>query len=274
MVLSRCRYCSFVFCFSLAAWQHSFALSPRPWRRNQPKKEIVIHRIKDPRLKINHEIDDEKVDINDPKLYIDHMEDSEFGGEHDNRVVYLATWQDESTVIGMVEVMPDVFDWWDDEPLPKLPGLRLDEVTVGEQHKRKGVATVMFRSIERDAKELVELMDLVNRHAKLTGTDAKQYGKTIELRFTSIGSREALSFYRAMGYQFQSWQQQYIRNYRHPSILGKLRRRLTWTWGWISNGINDLTFKLTYEKPWECLHFRVPEPSCQLVKRLDLQWDE
>lgn len=281
MLARSWHYWSVACIFYLGTWHfESFALSIcRPYRtrcqlkHQRNKKQITIHRIKDPRLKINHEIDDENVDINDPDLYIDHMEEFGVEHEHDNRVIYLATWQDESTVIGMVEVMPNVNGYWDADRLPKFLGLRLDEVTVGKKHKRKGVATNMFRSIERDAKELVELTDLVNRHAELTGTAAEHYGESIELRLCSVGSREALSFYRAMGYQFQSWQQ-YEGNYLHPSIFGKLRRRLTWTWGWVSVGINDLTFNLTYDKPWEWLCFRVPEPSRGLVKRLDFHCDE
>ena len=263
----------------------------RPWRKrnhphhrqrpckNQSQKEIVIHRIKDPNLYIGtNKFDDEEVGIDDPKLYYDHGY-----GEHDNRVWYLATWKDEKTIIGKVEVLPDIYCYDDDDiydyPVPILPGFILDKVAVAKKQKRKGVGTALLKRIERDIKDLVELMDLINRHAKLTGVvDHRSHLplEYVELRLTSADSREALLFYRAMGYQFKPREDddKGSDNNKHKSILWKLKQRLTWTWCWMSTKINDLICDFETYMSWNWVLLRVPHPHPRLVKRLDFHSDK
>lgn len=161
----------------------------RKTRQGALDNDFMIHRIRSPRLRILDDIDDGKIDINNPDLYIDHVL-----GEHDNSVYYLATMRGNSTVIGMVEVSPDVHYDNDDDDVPTIPGLLLDDVRVAELQQRRGVATAMLKRVERDIVELVELMDLARRHGEVKGAERVNM-TTIELRLWSVKTRQALSFY-------------------------------------------------------------------------------
>lgn len=236
----------------------SSALSiPTPWKSTKPK-EIEIHRIKSPRLRILDKIDIGELHVNDPDLYIDYCSECR---EHDEGVYHLATWKDESLVIGMVEVLLDIY-YYKDSILPDLPG-----VMVARKHKRKGVGTAILKAVARDIEELAELMDLVNKHKKMVGEEKKDTHKHLELRLCTVFSKNALSFYRAMGFRFAPWIDD--DSGIHLTIRRKLRRRLTWTWAWMSETVRSVLFELTYEKPWSWLYVSIPQPSCQLVKRLD-----
>lgn len=70
-------------------------------KSNTDGKEIVVHRIKSPRLGISHAIDDLEKKIDDPALYYDHCA---LMVPHDNAFYYLATWKNQKTIIGMLEV--------------------------------------------------------------------------------------------------------------------------------------------------------------------------
>lgn len=206
-------------------WQ---SLAFAPWKKSRNnRKEIVIHRIKSPRLGIHYRIDDLEISIDDPELYYDHG--AEFG-EHNNAMYYLATWKDESPVIGMVEVMPD----FEDEDYkfcgkqPILIGLRLDDVVTAERYQRMGVGTALFQAIERDANELMESMELAlhqNSTARSSIERRPPEDGRIDIRLCSARSQEALEFYRSMGYQFDPWQD---KSDKDQSTLGKLVKRLKW----------------------------------------------
>lgn len=129
---------------------------------------------------------------------------------------------------------------------PVLYGLRLHNVATARRYRRMGVGTALFQAIDRDAPELMERMELAlqqkiqRKFAVLrrrragsrrcwhwfrrggrpsTGIERRPDGR-IELRLCSVPSREALSFYRSMGYQFE----------KNQSTLEKSMKRLKWRW--------------------------------------------
>lgn len=145
-----------------------------------------MHKITDRALSFSHLVRvGNDIDLNDLKLYDDCFEDGS--------MLYLATWENDTRVIGMVEVLPDkgdefmppralIFDAQDlkdyvasddianvDVELLEqarkggagfnFRGLCFDDVVTNEHCRRKGVATALFRAIEKDAYELVERME-------------------------------------------------------------------------------------------------------------------
>jgi len=89
-------------------WQANFVLSTswkpkRDIKNNRRKEDVVIHRIKSPRLDTHYRMDGLELGIHDPELCYDHM--AELCGECNNAVHCLATWKEESPTIGMAHVM-------------------------------------------------------------------------------------------------------------------------------------------------------------------------
>lgn len=164
------------------------------------RKEIVIHRIKSPRLAIHFLIDDLELGIDDPTLYYDHCYSL---CPHNNAVYYLATWKDESLIIGMAEVAPDLGD---NDDCSVLQGLWVDDVVTARRYQRKGVGTAIFQAIETDANELMAIFSFAYRENNSSGIESRPEDGRIEMRLNSVQKRAALSFYRSMGFQFEPWQ--------------------------------------------------------------------
>jgi len=232
-------------------WQANFVLSTswkpkRDIKNNRRKEDIVIHRIKSPRLDMHYRIDGLELGIHDPELYYDHM--AELCGECNNAVDYLATWKDESPIIGMVNVMLHWVthdDDYEELPIPILRGLWLDDVTTASRYKRKGVGTALFQAIERDASELMKNMTLADHQNYPESIYSVPPHGMIEIGLVSVPTWEALEFYRSMGYQFAPWQDN--ASDKRQTLLGELARRLKLSW-------------FCFKKRGEI----------QLVKRLDL----
>lgn len=217
--------------------------------KEEPRTKVVVHKIKDRTLSFSHLIHGGGIDINDLKLY--------GGCFEDGSMLYLATWENDTRVIGMVEVLPDngddlmpprafILDAQDlkdyvasDEHISSVDvelleriqkggesfnfqGLRFDDVVTCGRCRRKGVATALFSAIERDAYELVERME------KCGG---KYFGPSdgrIRLEVASVPTKAALGFYRSIGFQFKPWQDENV-NKQHTYVQ-RLRDRLKWTW--------------------------------------------
>ena len=193
----------------------NFGFSPKIIRR-----EVVVHIIKNPRISVSHlvEIGDD-IDLNFLKMYGNCFENGS--------MLYLATWENYTRVIGMVEVLPDTGDEWRKE-LPEpfggknftFRGLDFDDVVTHRQHRRKGVATALFRAIERDAYELVERME------KCGGMYCGPSDGRIRLQL--VPAKAALGFYRSIGFQIKPWKDDSVK--KQQSYLQRLRDRLKWTW--------------------------------------------
>ena len=187
-----------------------------PWKlargnRNRRRADIVIHRIKDPWLEISHCIDGLEMNIDDPELYYDHCDDPH---NHPNSMYYLATWKNESPIIGMVEVGLDVVEEEDDFeklPVPILRGLCFDAVRTARPYQRKGVGSKLFQAIERDATELMKNMTLAYHENNSEVSVLLPTHGMLEIRAWSVTKRKSLAFFlfdgvsvRAMGRARQS----------------------------------------------------------------------
>lgn len=104
-----------------------------------------------------------------------------------------------------------------------------------------GVATAIFGAIERDALELMQLMrshfEVVNYNGDeefvVSGIDQILGDGRIDLLQDSVDTREALGFYRSMGFQCMPWPDQAANKPR--SRLTKFVRRLSWGWFFFRN---------------------------------------
>ena len=191
-------------------------------------------------------------------------------------MLYLATWENETKVIGMVEVLKHKGD----ESMPprefilcakdlkdrvaarecfklnkeqqsmirellqksrreELPeqvpfgeksfnfrGLVFDDVVTSRQYRRRGIAKALFCAIERDAYELVERME------KCGGKHCGPNDERIRLEVVSAPTKAALGFYRSIGFQFKSWQDDRVK--KEQNYLQRLKDRLKWTWHWVN----------------------------------------
>ena len=187
------------------------------------QREVVIHRIISKRYALQYFDVDSFINIDDPNLLYDHYARH---GKPNYNVFYLATWKDDITIIGHVDVLPG-FEC-DDEGLDKLPilrGLCLVNVEVSKRCQRKGVGTALFEAIERDASELMEIMEKSLRDL-ISGVQRTSDG-SVELRLYSAQS--ALSFYRSLDFQFDSepWQEN---DGEGITSIMLLLKNLRWNW--------------------------------------------
>ena len=202
----------------IAAFQFGFV-------RHAVRKEVDVHKIVNPRYDFFDGIDDDGVDISE--VYA-------FKNTFDNgSMLYLATWANETTVIGMMEVQPDVeYALYLDDVYITVPirsvflGLHIDEVTTTKRHQRKGIAKTLFHAIERDAHELVERMK------RSGGIYSGPLDKRIRISLCSVNTKAALGFYRSVGFQFQPWKDESSR--KRVGFLRRIGRRLKWTWRWLT----------------------------------------
>ena len=235
------------------AYASAFAFG---FRKGGIRTEIVVHKIKDCRLSFSHLVGiGDDIDLNDLMLYDDCFEDGS--------MLYLATRKNDTRVIGMVEVLPETVDELDAQELRDYVasddissvdveflerleqarkggegftfcGLRCEDVVTNERCRRNGVATTLFRAIEKDAFELVERMKMCG--GKYCGPSDER----IRLEVASVSRKAAMSFYRSIGFQFKPWQDGRVK--KEQTYLQRLIDRLKWTWQWLNpkSGCHDL----------------------------------
>ena len=132
-------------------------------RKRSRKKEIVIHKIKNPSMGIaDATINNLHLRVDEPFLSSPQLNNTD---NFDNPMeftffYYLATWKDETTtVIGKVEVYPhlDDYEFSSKKKLPELKGLYVANILTSTSHRRKGVGTALLKAVELDAAELMEM---------------------------------------------------------------------------------------------------------------------
>ena len=195
--------------------------------RQAVQKDIVVHKIENPRCDYYYEIDD-GVDISAVYDYKDTFDNGS--------MLYLATWANETTVIGMMEVQPDnEDDLYLDDVVLTVPttcsrsvflGLSIDGATTSKRHRRKGIARLLFQEIERDAHELVERMK------KSGGIYNGPLDKRTRISLCSVNKKAALGFYRSVGFQFPLWKDESAK--KRIGFLRRIGSRLKWTWRWLN----------------------------------------
>jgi GNAT superfamily N-acetyltransferase len=201
-----------------------------------------VHSIESPRYFLLDQLEKLTLRIDDPELYYDHLGgDSDIHEEppqfpHDGTVYYFATLPNESLVIGLVEVSPELI-WYDDDPypygIPTLRGLRIDDVITATRYQRQGVATTLLQAIERDAYELMDGMMYTTVGSTVQQKPRRMDGR-VYLRLTSVRTRPALTLYRSLGYQVEPWRDFDNENKTIMSsvLFGKKRRR---HWSWVTD---------------------------------------
>ena len=196
----------------------------------KPRKEIVVRRIKSPSfdtLNPRYSIDDTGLhyDYDSAETNADNVGEDDDDYD-DASVCYLATWKDDTRIIGNAQVSLDWEYgrvWEEDEKKYKevrvLQGLELASIRTSRKHRRKGVGTALIQSIERDAPELLQSMETSFRKSN-PGCDIRPPKGSIQLRLYPCDSNEALRFYKSLGF---SWAHRGDQQYDDQTLGTKLK---------------------------------------------------
>lgn len=211
----------------------------KPTSITQTSQKFVVTRIQAPCLEMDDAMNDLRFSIDKNGLHYDCsavINGTSYYG--DSSFYYLASLKEDSRIIGKMEVWPD----WERKDVWKngkkvvrrvLCGLKLDGVKTAKSYRRMGVGTAILKAIERDACELMELMETRLVRPNREYDTKRRDDRAIQLRLIPAYTKEALAFYQSVGFQWEPLSEE---SDPGKSSLKKLVMRLKLFWKYFVQG--------------------------------------